>query len=132
DPLNVQLLYPPHILTKEITGQPSCGGSGGHVTTINRTSQKNGSYGLNTSGCSPGTDIVEAFSRSSLIGGDARQFEIYPDTNANSRPTPGIFLTNPNETPQTTPPRPAPLPPKISVAARGLCAGASTFFRGVI
>jgi hypothetical protein len=132
DPLNVQLLYPPHILTKEITGQPSCGGSGCHVTTINRTSQKNGSYGLNTSGCSPGTGIVEALSRSSLIGRDARQFEIYPDTNANSRPTPGIFLTNPDETPQSSPPRPAPLPPKISFAVRGLCAGASTFFRGVI
>ena len=80
DPLYVQLLYRPPVLTKEISlREPSCGDSGSRVTSINRTSQKYWSYRINTRGCSPGPYRVEAFSGSGQVRGDARQFEIYPD-----------------------------------------------------
>jgi len=122
DPLYVQLLYQPHILTKEITArQPSCGDTGGHATTINRTSQKYWSLVLNTSGCSPGTYRVEAFSSTSQVRGDARQFEIYPDANASPSPTPEVIPVILNATPQTPASRPAPLPAVIVIGSL-LCA----------
>jgi hypothetical protein len=114
DPLYIQFLFRPHILTKEITArQTSCGDSGGHATSINRTSQKYWSHTINTSGCSPGTYRVEAFSRSSQVREDALQFDIYPDMNATSRPTTGISPATSNPTPQTPKPRPAPVPAGI-------------------
>jgi hypothetical protein len=120
DPLYVQLLYQPHILTREITArQPSCGDTGGHATTINRTSQKYWSSVLNTSGCSPGTYRVEVFSSTSQVRGDARQFEIYPDTNASPGPTPGVIPVILNATPQSPTSRPAPLPAGIVILAIG-------------
>ncbi|MFA4823614.1 MAG: hypothetical protein WC593_00500 [Methanoregula sp.] len=133
NPLYVQLLYQPHILTKEITArQPSCGDTGGHATTINRTSQKYWSYVLNTSGCTPGTYRVEAFSSISQVWGDARQFEIYPDTNTTSRQTTGIFPATSNATPQTPTQQPAPVPLSIPFAALVICAGAAIFFRRLL
>lgn len=119
-PLYIQLLYHPHILTKEITArQPSCGDTGGHATTINRTSQKYWSSVLNTSGCSPGTYRVEVFSSTSQVRGDARQFEIYPDTHANPGPTPGVIPVILNATPQSPTSRLAPLPAGIVILAIG-------------
>ena len=133
DPLYVQLLYHPHIFTKEITArQPSCGDTGGHATTINRTSQKYWSYVLNTSGCSPGTYRIEAFSSTSQVRGDARQFEIYPDTNTTSRQTTGIFPATSNATPQTPTQQPAPMSLSIPFAALVICAGAAIFFRRLL
>lgn len=114
DPIYIQFLFRPHILTKEITArQTSCGDSGGHTTSINRTSQKYWSSSINTSGCSPGTYSVEAFSKSSQVMGDTRQFEIYPDTNATSRPTTESASITLYTTPQTPTPRPAPVPAGI-------------------
>lgn len=114
DPLYVQLLYQPHILTKKITARrPSCGDTGGHATTINRTSQKYWSHILNTSGCSPGTYRVEAFSSTSQVRRDAREFEIYPDTNASPSPTPGVTPVILTASPQSPASRPAPVPAGI-------------------
>jgi len=130
DPLYVQLLYQPNILTKEITArQPSCGDTGGHAMTINRTSQKYWSYILNTSGCSPGTYRIEAYSSTSQVWGDARLFKIYPNTNASPGPTPEVIPVILNATPQSPTSRPTPLPSVIPVAALGLCVLVSVLFR---